>query len=395
MESTIITVNGHELLKAMKMVAPAKMDIREAYVFPCYKAWVFSVDGDTLHIETADAWQVYMKASIKLDKPAEGDCTRMYGVSGYELKKLLELIDEEPVELTFYNSQVKVKMSRGEYYIPLMDVNEWKRMPDMKGDAVNMTLEVPDLKKWLSITSFCMADDELRVAMNGILIDVRKIGKGINVVATNGYILSRIKVVTADIEDGACGSYIIPAKVVKILQRVLPNAGWVDMELYDKIGIIRVDNLELHFKPIDSRYPDYIKVIPSEGLYDIRVNRYDLLHLVQRLRLFASDSGKLKFMAKAGEQHMTVKAEDNDFELSGQETIDVIFDKMPEELLVNDTFVFGLNARLMEKLLKAIKVTEVLIRVKNSSMGFLIQDAADKTDVNEWQYLVMPMHIEN
>lgn len=286
-------------------------------------------------------------------------------------------------------------MPRGEYYIPLMDVNEWKQKPDMEGDAVNMTLEVPDLKKWLGITSFCMADDEFREAMNGILIDVRKIGKGINVVATNGYILSRIKVVTADIEDGACGSYIIPAKVVKILQRVLPNAGWVDMELYDKIGIIRVDNLELHFKPMDSIYPDYIKVIPSEGLYEIRVNRYDLLHLVQRLRLFASDSGKLKFMAKAGEQHMTVKAEDYNFELSGQEEIDVIFDKMPEELLVNDTFVFGLNARLMEKLLKAIKVTEVLIRVKNSSMGFLIQDAADKTDVNEWQYLVMPMHIEN
>ena len=116
-------------------------------------------------------------------------------------------------------------------------------------------------------TSFAVSTDESRYVLNGIFISLKE--DKMTLVATDGRRLALVDE-EVDIAEKSSGEFIVPAKAVNELNRLLQDKGDVEIKFGENQASFALKDdkgfsVLLITKLIEGNYPNYRQVIPGEA----------------------------------------------------------------------------------------------------------------------------------
>jgi DNA polymerase-3 subunit beta len=140
-------------------------------------------------------------------------------------------------------------------------------------------------------TSFAMSADESRYVLNGIFISLRD--HKLTMVATDGRRLALVDE-EVDISKPSEGEFIVPAKTVNELNRLLQDKGEAEIRYADNQASFLLKDekgatILIITKLVEGNYPNYRQVIPGEAKERIALPREEFLHALRRAEIMTSE----------------------------------------------------------------------------------------------------------
>lgn len=225
------------------------------------------------------------------------------GAATVPVKKLFGIIRElnsGEIDLEVDDKNVcSIRSGASFYKIHGLSADEFPPMPKFKEDK-KVTLSQETVKGMMKKTSFAISTDESRYVLNGIFISLKD--HKMTMVATDGRRLALVDE-EVDVSEKSQGEFIVPAKAVNELNRLLADKGEVDIRYTENQASFTLKDEKggsvlIVTKLIEGNYPNYRQVIPSEVKERVSLVREEFLHALRRAEIMTSEksnSVKLAF----------------------------------------------------------------------------------------------------
>ena len=232
-----------------------------------------------------------------------GATVKKTGAATVPVKKLFGIVREltsPEIELEFdEKNQCSVRAGASFYKINGLAAEEFPPLPKFKDDK-KVVLPQEKLKGMLKKTSFAISTDESRYVLNGIFLSLKE--HKLTMVATDGRRLALVDE-DADISEKSQGEFIIPAKAVNELNRLLQDKGEIEIRYSENQASFTLKDEKggsvlIITKLIEGNYPNYRQVIPGEAKERVALAREEFLHALKRAEIMTSEksnSVKLSF----------------------------------------------------------------------------------------------------
>jgi len=348
---------------------------------PILDNFLLEIKGNTLTMTASDI-ETTLITSMQVDN-AEGD-GKVAVVSRLLLDTLREFADQ-PLTFSINDSNLAmvITSANGSYNFIGQNGDEYPRLPQLQDDARVLTLPVDSLTAGITKTLFCTADDELRPVMNGVFFDIEK--ENITFVATDAHKLVRLKTPLTSItlgEEEEKVSFILPKKPATMLKNILPKeSGEVEVKFDSKNAYFKLSNYTMICRQVEGRFPNYNGVIPKQNLYKIIIDRVSLLNALKRVSVFSNQASNL-IKLDFHDNMIHISAQDIDFSISAEETINCQFEGEPIKI--------GFKSAFLIEILNNINASEVILEVTDPSRAGLILPFENETN-EELLMLLMPM----
>jgi DNA polymerase-3 subunit beta len=185
------------------------------------------------------------------------------------------------------------------YKIHGLSAEEFPPLPKFKEEK-QVVVGQEKFRGMLRKTSFAISTDEARYVLNGIFISMKD--HKMTIVATDG---RRLALVDEEVEvaEQNQGEFIIPAKAVNELNRLLQESGEAAIKYGDNQAEFALSDskdftVKIITKLIEGNYPNYRQVIPGETKERVGLPREEFLHALKRAEIMTSEkanSVKLSF----------------------------------------------------------------------------------------------------
>ncbi len=238
------------------------------------------------------------------------------GATTIPVKKLFGIIREltsPEIEIeTDEKNVTSIRAGSSFFKIRGLAAEEFPPMPKFKEDK-RVTVPQEKFRGMLKKTSFAISTDESRYVLNGIFLSLKD--HKMTMVATDG---RRLALVDEEVElgDKSQGEFIIPAKAVNELARLLQDKGDVDVNFSENQASFTLKSEKgpgvlIISKLIEGNYPNYRQVIPSETKERISLPREEFLHALRRAEIMTSDKQNSVKMA-FGKNQLAITANSPD-----------------------------------------------------------------------------------
>lgn len=219
------------------------------------------------------------------------------------VKKLFGIVKElngSEIDLETDEKNVTVIRCGPSYYkIHGLSAEEFPPLPKFKDDK-KVNLQQETVKAMMRKTAFAVSTDESRYVLNGIFLSLKD--NKMTMVATDGRRLA-LADEEADISEKSSGEFIVPAKAVGELNRLLQEKGDAEIKFGENQASFALKDEKgfsvlLITKLIEGNYPNYKQVIPTETKERIPLVREEFLQALRRAEIMTSDkanSVKLSF----------------------------------------------------------------------------------------------------
>src|SRR5471032_222885 len=185
------------------------------------------------------------------------------------------------------------------YKIHGLNADEFPPMPKFKDDK-KVTLSQETVKAMMRKTSFAVSTDESRYVLNGIFISLKD--HKMTMVATDGRRLALVDE-EVDISEKSAGEFIVPAKAVTELNRLMQEKGEVEIKFGENQASFALKDdkgfsVLVITKLIEGNYPNYRQVIPGEAKERVPLVREEFVQALRRAEIMTSEkanSVKLTF----------------------------------------------------------------------------------------------------
>src|SRR5712692_5462445 len=295
------SVASSELLRVLTKasgVVPSRSTL------PILENYLFDLSRDNLKITATD-----LEVSITTSVVVKGEENGKVAVPARRVMETIRALPSTDIVFDADATSKKLTMTtkNGEYKLGCESSEEYPTIASPKGDGT-MSFEKENLMRIINHTSFAVSTDELRPAMMGVLLQIKK--SEITAVATDGHRLVRIingAVPSAKVER----DIIIPAKALNILVKCLEEQSST-ISVDESHIVFNFGTTVLISRLIEEKYPNYEWVIPNDNDKLLTVNKNEVLQSVRRIALYASSTThQVRFSLK--ENSLTISAEDIDF----------------------------------------------------------------------------------
>lgn len=144
-----------------------------------------------------------------------------------------------------------------------------------------------------------------------------------------------------------------------MLKNILPKeSGVVEIHFDKKNAHFKLANYTMICRQVEGKYPNYSAVIPNAQPHKIIIDRLTLLNALKRVSVFSNQASNLVKLAFKGNQ-IHISAQDIDFSISAEETINCQFDDQPINIGFKSSFLI-----------------EILGNISGSDIVFELSDAA-------------------
>lgn len=282
-----------------------------------------------------------LEIGIECRVPAKVESEGRVTVPAKTFLDLINSVSAEKVTLEEKEGALVLSGVHLKTQFPILSATEFPKLYEDKGTK-QAEFKKKIFEDTLSRIVFAAAQDTTRPALSGVLI--RREGKGINIVATDGYRLSLKKDVTAkNFPSDDPVDLLISARVIKELigaksedeslaLYISASSNQVLFELSENIIVGRL---------IEATYPDYQKIIPDDLSTKAEFDRSEALNAVRSCSVFAREAAnivkisigkdKLVFSASAsgaGENEVEVEAkvtgEENEIAFNARYLLDFL-----------------------------------------------------------------------
>jgi DNA polymerase III subunit beta len=225
------------------------------------------------------------------------------GSTTVPVKKLFGIVRElggNEIDLETDDKNItSVRCSSSFYKIHGLGADEFPPLPKFKDDK-KVALPQETVKAMMRKTSFAVSTDESRYVLNGIYISLKD--HKMTMVATDGRRLALVDE-EVDIAEKSSGEFIVPAKAVNELTRLLQDKGDVEIKFGENQASFALKDdkgfsVLVVTKLIEGNYPNYRQVIPAEVKERVPLGREEFLQALRRAEIMTSEkanSVKLTF----------------------------------------------------------------------------------------------------
>jgi len=367
------TAEREELLKPLQTVIGA---IERQHTIPILANVLIVVDDEALSITATDL-EVELIGKSPLEQPIQqaGSVT----VPGRKLMDICRALPEQTqIDISVNNQRVTIKSGKSRFTLSSLPTEEFPEV-EQKEYLFDFVIKQAELRRLTEKTAFAVAQQDVRHYLNGMLLEINE--GMIRAVATDGHRLA-MNSMNAPVINDTLLQIIVPRKGIFELVRLLDDH---DQEV--SVGLsnnhIRVtgENFVFTSKLIDSKYPDYRKILPKGGDRFAVLDREELKKALLRVSILANEkmrgvylqfrSGLLRVLANNPEQ---------------EEAEDVLQIEYAHE----DNINMGFNVSYLTDVLSAIDSEKVKFTFSDDNTSVLVEGLdSDGSSV----YVVMPMRL--
>ena len=230
------------------------------------------------------------------------------GIITLSARKTFEMIREIQGDIISFkkgeNNWVNITCEKIAYNIPGISGDDFPEA-DVLGDEEITFFKVKSnmIGEMIDKTFFAMSKEEMRSHLNGAFLETEKKDKGywMRMVTTDGH---RLSLVIFYEEDGEfidiSGGIIIPRKGISEVKKLVDNGSeYIEVGVKKGKCVFKKDDTILRISLVDSEYPEYKKVMPTDKGITVQLDREQFLHSLKRMSVISSEkySGvKIKIM---------------------------------------------------------------------------------------------------
>lgn len=293
----------------------------------------------------------------------------------------LKTLPEQPIVILINteNKEIQIKYAGGKFVFMGYDSVTY---PDKQKLESTSNISMPACEFYNGIVKVVnlAAEDELRPVICTVFIEASP--ESITFVGTDGHGLGYISL------KGSCSEKIsvtISRSIASILKGLIPAS---DENITIEIGAdwsgIKFDYLDISFRNVEGRYPNWKVVVPKNNDKKLIVDTKQLIGAIKRTIVFSSKTTCLIILSmESGE--LTVSAHDLDFSTSAEEKLSVDFD--------GKKFAIGVKGSLIQEMLTYIDDDRTVLTFSIPEKAILIMPEK-QLEGRELTYLLMPMTIQ-
>jgi DNA polymerase III subunit beta len=287
-----LTISKEQIINGLQAVQNV---VSTRTTLPILSNVLLRAEGERLELTATDL-DVTVACSVEAKVKTPGSSTvpvkRLFGV----VKELNNLeIDLEVDE----KHACSIRSGSSFYKINGLSADEFPPLPEFKEER-KVVLSQETVKAMMKKTSFAVSTDESRYVLNGIYFSLKD--HKLTLVATDGRRLALVDE-EVDIGESSQGEFIVPAKTVNELNRLLQDKGKVEIRYAENQASFTLKDekdkgILIVTKLIEGHYPNYRQVIPAEMKERVTLAREEFLHALRRAEIMTSEksnSVKLAF----------------------------------------------------------------------------------------------------
>ena len=328
---------------------------------------------ECIHMNAENPAEVVL-TTFDLEKAMRVKCeatvleTGTYAINANKLFMMLKVMEGDEVTLTVNEKlETTLQSGRSTQKMSALKPEGFPAIPAINNQSLRYDISCALLKKMIAKVSFAMGVNDQRYILNGAYFRVEK--DSLMVVACDGFKMAKC-VTKADIVNRSADdtqvrySYIVPAKTVQELYRMLPDGedDRVMMHMSRKYLICYFENKTFYTRLIEGEYIDYDRIILKNHKIFLEVDRDRLLGALERAAVvteekiagsnrtplrFSAEGDVLKIMANSSAgssyEEIEIKHEGEDLlvSLNNRYLIDSVRSCDCERLRIEMTSVFS------------------------------------------------------
>ncbi len=246
---------------------------------------LLTLDGNTLLLTTSDL-DVEMRSECTVDAQASGEVT----VPAHKFLDICKALpDGSIITFSFDSGKCLITSGDSRFSLSTLAAQEFPLIDDMESyQPINMNSV--DLQRMLKQTVFCMAVQDVRYFLNGLLFEV--LNNKLRCVSADGH---RLALAECDYvnDDGLTKQVLIPRKGVLELQKMIRD---LDQQITINMGVnhikVEIESISMTSKLIDGKFPDYESVIPLNMENNFIADREELRNALHRVAILSNEQYK-------------------------------------------------------------------------------------------------------
>ncbi len=270
-----------------------------------------------------------------------------------------------------------IKCKSTEFDIVALSADDFPSLPTIEGGkTINIKANV--LKSMIKQTLFSISQSDTKPVHTGSLFEVTK--EQIKIVAVDGYRLAiRKEKWLNDYE----ASFVVPGKTLGEILKIIKDddESLVTMTITRKHILFEIEEITLVSRLLEGEFLNYNNAIPTEEVYNLKINKRELLDCVERASLVINEKVKSPIKIKITREKLL---------LSCASTMGKVTDEIAIENKVDDEMEIGFNNKYLMDALKASEEEEVRISFKSPLSPCVIT----KQDGDECLFLILPVRLK-
>lgn len=361
-----IQLTREALLKPLTLVASV---VERRHSLPILANVLLQLNEETLSLVATDL-EVELRATVA----ARGEA----GEAAIPARKLLDICralpPEAKLDLRIEKDKAVVKSGRSRFTLATLPAGEF---PSIETESWVGQISLPQrqLKVLLEETAFCMAQQDVRYYLNGLLLEVDK--EHLRAVATDGHRLAFSEAALAAPAEPR--QIIVPRKGVHEALRFLElTDAAVDIRIGANHIRFSANEVTLTSKLIDGRFPDYHKVIPQAQAKRLILPRELLRETLARVAILSNEKYRgVRLSLAPGALRVTAHNPEQE----------EAFEEMPVDF-DGEEMEIGFNVSYLLDAIGAVRANDVVLGLNDTdSSGTLRAEAGPGI------YVVMPMRL--
>lgn len=295
-------------------------------------------------------------------------------------RKLLDICralpEAAPIDLRKDGDKVVIKSGKSRFSLLTLPASDFPSIQTSQWD-LTVKMSQGNLRRLLIQTHFCMAQQDMRYFLNGLLFEFGS--NRLRVVGTDGH---RMAVSDAVLENSANTprQAIVPRKGVHEISRLLEETDdTVEISLNQNHIQVRADGFTFTSKLIDGKYPDYAKVIPASQSKIIHLGREIIREALSRAAILSNEKYRGVRLV-LGDKTLKISAHNPEQE-EAQEEISTDYSGEPIEI--------GFNVGYMIEAISALQGDKVVLGMSDANSSCTISGPEAKAPL----YVIMPMRL--
>jgi len=367
-------VSSSELLRHLNIASGA---ITVNPVLPIMEDFLFDIKKNVLTITSTN-----LETTIITSLDVTADEDGVIAITAKILTETLKALPDQPITISVDpdNNGVRILSSFGAYKLA-GDAPDDFPTPPVEDDVETIAISAKKILKGITNTIFATSNDELRLAMTGVLlqIDFNKL----HFVATDAHKL--VKYTVGNLNTDIAKSLIIPKKGLTLVKNALSEDADVNVSFNKSNIFFTFGRTKIVCRLIDSKYPDYNAVIPVENPNIALINRKDFLNSLKRIAIYANKSTN-QVILNISEKSMTISAQDLDFSNEATEQMSCNYE--------GDAMTIGFNAKFLGEMLAVLDTDDIRLQLSSPSRAGILVPTEEESD-EALLMLVMPVMMGN
>lgn len=364
-----ITLTREELLKPLGYVVGV---VERRQTLPILSYVLIRLQGGEMTLTGTDL-EIEIVAKIKKVDNADFELT-------LPARKLFDICRALPTgaEVIIKKESEKAIIKSGKIRFALMTVavNDFPYIQASQWEQA-LTISQGKIKSLFEQTHFCMAQQDVRYYLNGLLLEL--IDKKLRAVATDGHRMA-ISEISLDKNVKGEKQVIVPRKGVQEIMRLLDNSDeLIEMQLGVNHLCVKTNDFVFTSKLIDGRYPDYTKVVPHAESKQLKLPRESFRETLSRVAILSSEKYR-GVRLSLGNKMLQVTAHNPEQEEAQEE---ISADYMGEGLEI------GFNVNYMMDAITALQSEFVNFGLNDPNSSCVLSSP----DTRYPQYVIMPMRL--